>query len=105
MRVVHGSERAAPDLALNCALITWQTNRAISDTAPVQYLKERADQASMGDEALLNRLRSHAIPYGPLAAGDYEAFLLERAELLEIAMKRLAAGEAWSRHTTAVAAS
>lgn len=77
-------------------LITWKTNRTISDTAPVDYLKERADQASLGEPALLYRLRSHGIPYQPMASGDYDTFLIERAELVEVGIRRLAAGETWS---------
>lgn len=84
------------DLALNCALITWKTNRTISDTAPVDYLKERADQASLGEPALLYRLRTHGIPYQPMATGDYDTFLIERAELVEVGIRHLAAGETWS---------
>ncbi|MGH7747296.1 MAG: GmrSD restriction endonuclease domain-containing protein, partial [Candidatus Dormibacteria bacterium] len=29
--------------ALNCALITWQTNRTVSNLSPLQYLKDRVD--------------------------------------------------------------
>ena len=28
--------------AVNCALITWRTNRTISNKDPIAYLKERA---------------------------------------------------------------
>jgi hypothetical protein len=31
--------------ALNCALVTWRTNRTISNKDPVAYLKERADSS------------------------------------------------------------
>lgn len=85
-----------PDLALNCALITWKTNRTISDNSPLQYMKDRAEQAALGELALKHRLASHAIPYAPLAAEDYETFLLERAEILETAVQTLCAGRSWS---------
>jgi len=33
--------------ALNCALITWNTNRAISAKEPLAYLRERAERATL----------------------------------------------------------
>lgn len=84
-------------LALNCALITWRTNRSISDKDPIQYLKERADSCALGEDELKRRLKSHLIPFAPLAKGpfdaaspdfkqqvmsDYQAFLSARAALL-----------------------
>ena len=83
--------------ALNCALITWRTNRTISNKDPIAYLKERADNNALGEEELRRRLRTHLIPYRRLAVGydgmsdgerrarvknDYEAFLSARAEIL-----------------------
>ncbi|NIA11900.1 MAG: DUF262 domain-containing protein [Nitrospiraceae bacterium] len=84
--------------ALNCALITWRTNRTISNKDPIAYLKERADNNALGEEELKRRLRTHLIPYKWLAVGydgmsdeerrarvttDYFAFLNERAAILE----------------------
>ena len=60
-------------LALNCALITWRTNRSISDKDPIQYLKERADSCALGEDELKRRLKSHLIPFGELAKGPYDA--------------------------------
>lgn len=83
--------------AANCALITWRTNRTISNKDPIMYLKERADSNALGEADLRRRLGTHLIPYGPLAVGydglddvesrrrvkaDYEAFLAARAEVL-----------------------
>ncbi len=34
--------------ASNCALVTWRTNRTISNKDPVAYLKERADNSALG---------------------------------------------------------
>jgi hypothetical protein len=83
--------------AMNCALITWRTNRAISGKDPVTYLKERADNAALGEEDLRRRLKTHLIPYNQIAVGydgmtaeekknrvkaDYGAFLEARAALL-----------------------
>jgi hypothetical protein len=71
--------------ALNCALITWRTNRTISNKAPVTYLKERVDNSTLGEEELRRRLKTHLIPYALLSVGYdglYAAFLAARAELL-----------------------
>jgi hypothetical protein len=83
--------------AANCALITWRTNRAISNKDPVAYLKERAQGNALGEEDLRRRLRTHLIPFKPLAVGyeglsdaerrrrvvsDYDAFLSARAGVL-----------------------
>ncbi len=88
--------------ALNCALITWRTNRTISDKDPVAYLKERANNSTMGQEELERRLRTHFIPFAALAKGpylvsdvdfkkkvtaDYAAFCVKRAKLLEKAAR------------------
>jgi hypothetical protein len=94
---------------LNCALITWRTNRTISDKDPITYLKERADNCALGEEELKRRLRTHLIPYAQLAVEytnisdnerrrrvktDYEAFLSARAEILEKAVQRACEGKA-----------
>lgn len=83
--------------ALNCALITWRTNRTISDKDPVKYLKERADNCTLGEEELKRRLRTHLIPYFQMSVGyngmpdderrgrvknDYDSFLYARADVL-----------------------
>ncbi|HHT84630.1 MAG TPA: hypothetical protein GXZ88_02570 [Firmicutes bacterium] len=55
--------------ALNCALITWRTNRTISNKDPITYLKERASSGSLGADELRRCLRTHLIPYEQLAVG------------------------------------
>lgn len=95
--------------ALNCALITWRTNRTISNKDPIAYLKERADNSALGEEELKRRLRTHLIPYVRLAVGydgmtneerrgrvknDYAAFLSARAEVLAKAAHRSCEGKA-----------
>jgi hypothetical protein len=95
--------------ALNCALITWRTNRTISNKDPISYLKERADNGSLGLDELKRRLKSHLIPYDELAVGyvgmsdaerktrvchDYERFLARRAELLVTAARLACSGTA-----------
>jgi hypothetical protein len=83
-------------LALNCALITWKTNRTIRDKEPLVYMRDRADASSLGDEEILFRLKSHSIPEEPLRSNDYEDFLNDRADLIETAMHALASGRPWS---------
>ncbi len=82
--------------ALNCALVTWRTNRTIAAKEPLEYLRDRAEASSLGEEDLRNRLRSHAIPYEPLAAGDFDEFRLLRAQTFEVAIQDLCAGKLWT---------
>lgn len=94
-------------LALNCALLTWKTNRAIGRKDPLVYLQERVAWA---DEATVKaRLATHLLDYGRLAEATYdglvgeelaaklkpefEAFLAARAQLVSMAAARLANGE------------
>lgn len=95
--------------ALNCALVTWRTNRTISDKDPITYLKERADNCSLGHEELKRRLKTHLIPYAKLAVGydgisdeerrgrvkkDYDDFLSKRAEIMAKAANLACEGKA-----------
>lgn len=95
--------------ALNCALITWRTNRTISDKDPITYLKERADNCALGEKETKRRLRTHLIPYALLAVGyqglsdverrsrvrhDYAAFLSARADVLAKAVQDACEGKA-----------
>lgn len=94
--------------ALNCALITWRTNRTISNKDPIAYLKERSDNSALGEKELRRRLKTHLIPYSKLAVGydglgseerrarvntDYEAFLAARATILADAAQRACEGK------------
>ena len=94
--------------ALNCALITWRTNRTISNKDPIAYLKERSDKSTLGEEELRRRLKTHLIPYSKLAVGygglgdeerrtrvktDYDAFLSARATILADAARRACEGK------------
>jgi hypothetical protein len=78
-------------LSLNCALVTWRTNRNISDKTPERYLGERRDGNDLGDAEVKARLASHLIPMDEMVAGDYEGFLKERARLIVEAMNKLCA--------------
>lgn len=75
--------------ALNCGLVSWQTNRTISDKPPAVYLDERLDGASLGEIEIRKRLDSHLIPYDPIRAEAYETFLEERAALVQTHMIEL----------------
>lgn len=80
--------------SLNCAVVTWRTNRNISDKEPEHYLAERRDGTELGEAEVRTRLASHLIPYDEMVAGDYSAFLIKRAELVHSAMQNLCEGGA-----------
>jgi len=75
--------------SLNCALVTWQTNRNISDKDPERYLGERLDGTALGEQEVRQRLDSHLISYDALMAGDYAGFLRERAGTVRAKMLSL----------------
>lgn len=92
---IGGLESGRSFTALNCALVTWSTNRNISNKAPLQYLEERLAGAHLDASVVRSRLSSHLVPYEELAAAgpygpedgtrvvaDYEAFLVARAALV-----------------------
>ena len=99
-------------LALNCALITWKTNRSIGRKDPLEYLKDRVEWSSEAD--VRQRLKSHLLDYDLLAsaryvdehgqalvgeelktklAPEFQAFLEARARCLSVTIEKLAAGE------------
>ncbi len=92
--------------ALNCALITWKTNRMIGRKDPLEYLQERVQWA---DESVVReRLKSHLISFDLLSKANYASlegsilrqkltedfnkFLRDRATLVFAAMSALAEG-------------
>jgi len=95
------------NFALNCALITWKTNRIIGRKDPLDYLQERIDLADEG--VVRERLASHLIPFELLSEAHYEnlvgpdlkaklsidfnRFLRSRAELVVKAISYLAEGK------------
>jgi hypothetical protein len=81
-------------LSLNCSLVTWRTNRNISDKKPERYLAERRDGTDLGEAEVRARLTSHLIPYDEMVKGDYGAFLSTRANLISDAMRKLCASGA-----------
>jgi hypothetical protein len=93
--------------ALNCALITWRTNRTISKKDPITYLRERSKNNVLGEGEMQRRLKTHLIPYNQLAVGyndlggiarkeqinkDYYSFLNARALLLSRAAREICNG-------------
>jgi hypothetical protein len=91
---ILGGDRADERVnrALNCALITWTTNRKVGAQTPSDYIGKRAQAASLGEDAVRQRLESHLIPYAALVADDYDAFLVARAEQLHADMSMLCQG-------------
>lgn len=78
--------------ALNCALISWKTNRKISAKTPAEYIEERAKSAEISMDDVKKRLASHLIPFEELMAGDFEKFLDARAAIIHERMTKLANG-------------
>jgi hypothetical protein len=77
------------NVSLNCALVTWTTNRNISDKNPERYLAERREGTDLGEAEIRARLATHLIPYDEMVAGDYAAFLKKRSTLVHAAMTSL----------------
>lgn len=84
--------------AVNCALVTWRTNRTISNKEPLTYLTDRSDNSTLGKGEIKLRLRSHLIPFDEFAVGytdlnteeqksklrsDFEIFTKKRASIVE----------------------
>jgi len=99
-------------LALNCALITWKTNRNIGRKDPLEYLKDRVEWSD--ESSVSQRLNTHLLDYNMLAAAHYvdeaghplkgplllqrlkpefEQFLGWRARRVAIAAAKLACGD------------
>lgn len=79
--------------ALNCALISWRTNRNISAKTPSSYVTERMEATSLGQAEVERRLESHLIPVIPLMANSYEEFIDERACLIKKVADKLCNGQ------------
>ena len=88
----YGADVAASNRALNCALISWRTNRNIAAKDPRTYLNERLEGTMLTEAELQERLASHLIPYDLMYEGNYEPFLEARAELIHDEMTRLCNG-------------
>ncbi len=84
-----GDSEAASFRALNCALITWRTNRRIAAKDPRRYLMERLDGTDLSESQLRERLASHLVPFDSMIDSDYERFLEDRAEIVHSEMSKL----------------
>jgi hypothetical protein len=94
-------------LSLNCAFITWKTNRIIGRKDPLEYLQDRVNWA--GKESVRERMKSHLLDFDLLSQAtyqgltgeqlaakltpDFEAFLRARAKLVHAAVASLAQGK------------
>lgn len=78
--------------ALNCALVTWRTNRKIAAKSPKEYIEQRTQAADLGIDEVQHRLTTHLIPFEALVAGDYDGFLTERAKIMRPHIEALCAG-------------
>lgn len=93
--------------AMNCALITWKTNRTLGRQDPLDYIQERTKITTI--ESVGARFKSHLIPFDLLKNAtyqgvsgddlkrvlqqDYDQFKHERAKLFKIAIGYLCKGE------------
>ena len=75
--------------SLNCALITWKTNRSISAKEPERYLSERLEGSDVSEQDIRQRLATHLVPYDEMKAGDYDKFLKKRAEMVFERMQKV----------------
>jgi hypothetical protein len=104
---IGGLEPPESYRALNCALVTWRTNRHISNRSPLEYLSDRVAASHLGEPEIRTRLESHLIPWEQVKASgpyddesqrsqlnsDYENFLAVRARLVAArARERAGAG-------------
>lgn len=78
--------------ALNCALVTWRTNRKIAAKSPRDYIEQRTQAADLGIDEVQHRLMTHLVPYDALVSCDYEEFLRERAKIMMPHIEALCAG-------------
>ncbi len=91
----NGKSEAEANVALNCILVTWKTNRKISAKNPLSYLKERCEASSLGEEEIRRRLKTHFVDFEALASNDFDRFIEQRAEGVESALKELCEGRPW----------
>lgn len=56
-------------LALNCALVTWKTNRSIGRKDPLVYLKDRVEWSD--EDIVRSRLETHLLDFDQLSKATY----------------------------------
>ena len=91
----QGVDENTASKALNCALITWKTNRTISDKDPLTYLKDRTNVSHLGEKEIEHRLSTHLVDYEMLKAGDYKEYIEHRAKELKVIIDKLCKGIEW----------
>ena len=69
------------NVTLNCALVTWTTNRNMAAKAPSVYLDERLDK-DIDVQEIERRLNSHLIAHNDMTADDYRQFIDSRAQAI-----------------------
>jgi len=90
-----GRSENEANIALNCILVTWKTNRKISSKDPLNYLKERCEASSLGEDEIKRRLKTHLVDFDTLASNDFDKFIEQRAKDAEKALKELCEGKRW----------
>lgn len=75
--------------ALNCALVSWRTNRTISNKQPSDYIADRLEASSLNQSEVVTRIESHLLPVEAIRNNNYEEFLEERIRLIKVEMTRL----------------
>ena len=75
--------------SMNCALVTWLTNRTISDKPPKRYLAKPLAGNELAESDISDRLAGHLIPYEEMVACNYEASLTAQANLVTDAMGKV----------------
>lgn len=91
----QGIDADGASRALNCALITWRTNRTIGAQPPVDYLKARVDAAKLGETEVRHRLGTHVIDFDSLETASFDEFLEQRATQMLSIFEQLCDGGAW----------
>ncbi len=91
--LAKGYSEALADTAVNCALVTWKTNRALASKSPSEYIKDRMASSNIDEAVIKSRLETHLIPYEELVSDSLEIFRKRRAELLHQKMVKLCNGE------------
>lgn len=75
--------------AVNCALVSWRTNRTISNKEPARYIADRFEASSLDQAEVASRIKSHLLPLEPIKDNDYDRFLDERIDLLQSSLKQI----------------
>ena len=78
--------------ALNCALVTEDTNKMFGAKPPATYIQDRITKSAGGEDDIASRLRTHRLPISPAAYADYDDFLHIRSEIVASDISKLCEG-------------